>query len=81
MAGFRVRCSLAAKKLAEAADDKQLTKTINHYGPRLLRLDLPGHRRGSLPSLRDHPGTAARLLLRITWHSVGKLTGGRRCPH
>jgi hypothetical protein len=26
------------------------------------------------------PGTAARLLLRVTWCSVGKLTGGRRCP-
>ena len=39
MAGFRVRYTLAAKlvdELAEAAGDKQLTKTINRYG----RVDL-----------------------------------------
>ena len=39
MAGFRVRYTLASKlanELAEAADDKQLTKTINRYG----RVDL-----------------------------------------
>ena len=35
MAGFRVRCTLAstlANELAEAADGKQLTKTIARYG-------------------------------------------------
>jgi hypothetical protein len=35
MAGFRVRYTLASKlanELAEAADDRQLTKTINRYG-------------------------------------------------
>jgi DNA replication protein DnaC len=39
MAGFRVRYTLASKlanELAEAADDRQLTKTINRYG----RVDL-----------------------------------------
>jgi DNA replication protein DnaC len=39
MAGYRVRYTLAAKlvnELVEAADDKQLTKTINRYG----RVDL-----------------------------------------
>jgi DNA replication protein DnaC len=39
MAGFRVRYTLASKlvnELVEAADDKQLTKTINRYG----RVDL-----------------------------------------
>lgn len=39
MSGFRVRYTLAAKlvnELVEAADDKQLTKTINRYG----RVDL-----------------------------------------
>jgi DNA replication protein DnaC len=39
MAGFRVRYTLASKlanELAEAADEKQLTKTINRYG----RVDL-----------------------------------------
>jgi DNA replication protein DnaC len=39
MAGFRVKYTLASKlvnELVEAADDKQLTKTINHYG----RVDL-----------------------------------------
>ena len=39
MAGFRVRYTLAAKlanELVEAADDRQLTKTINRYG----RVDL-----------------------------------------
>lgn len=38
-AGYRVRYTLASKlvnELAEAADDKQLTKLINHYG----RVDL-----------------------------------------
>ena len=35
MAGFRVRYTLATKlvnELVEAADDRQLTKTINRYG-------------------------------------------------
>jgi DNA replication protein DnaC len=39
MAGFRVKYTLASKlvnELVEAADDKQLTKTINRYG----RVDL-----------------------------------------
>jgi DNA replication protein DnaC len=39
MAGFRVRYTLATKlvnELVEAADDRQLTKTINRYG----RVDL-----------------------------------------
>jgi DNA replication protein DnaC len=39
MAGYRVRYTLATKlvnELAEAADDKQLTKTISRYG----RVDL-----------------------------------------
>lgn len=39
MAGYRVRYTLATKlvnELVEAADDKQLTKTINRYG----RVDL-----------------------------------------
>lgn len=39
MAGFRIRYALAAKlvnELAEAADEKQLTKTIARYG----RVDL-----------------------------------------
>ena len=38
-AGYRVRYTLASKlvnELAEAADDKQLTELINHYG----RVDL-----------------------------------------
>jgi DNA replication protein DnaC len=38
-AGYRVRYTLASKlvnELVEAADDKQLTKLINHYG----RVDL-----------------------------------------
>lgn len=38
-AGYRVRCTLASKlvdELVEAADDKQLSKTINRYG----RVDL-----------------------------------------
>ena len=48
MAGFRVRYTLASKlanELAEAADDKQLTKTINRYGRvDLLCIDLCRHR-------------------------------------
>jgi DNA replication protein DnaC len=48
MAGYRVRYTLAAKlvnELVEAADDKQLTKTINRYGRvDLLCVDLYRHR-------------------------------------
>ena len=44
MAGFRVRYTLASKlanELAEAADDRQLTKTIARYGRAdLLCIDL-----------------------------------------
>jgi DNA replication protein DnaC len=47
MAGFRVRYTLASKlanELAEAADDGQLTKTINRYGRvDLLCIDEPGY--------------------------------------
>jgi DNA replication protein DnaC len=49
MSGYRVRYTLAAKlvnELVEAADDKQLTKTINRYGRVDLlcidELDIPG---------------------------------------
>ena len=48
MAGFRVRYTLASKlanELAEAADDRQLTKTIARYGRAdLLCIDLCRHR-------------------------------------
>jgi hypothetical protein len=48
MAGYRVRHTLAAKlvnELVEAADDKQLTKTISRYGRvDLLCVDLCRHR-------------------------------------
>src|SRR3954447_875534 len=48
MAGYRVRYTLAtqlANELIEAADDKQLTKTINRYGRvDLLCVDLCRHR-------------------------------------
>jgi DNA replication protein DnaC len=48
MAGYRVRYTLAAKlvnELVEAADDRQLTKTINRYGRvDLLCVDLCRHR-------------------------------------
>jgi hypothetical protein len=48
MAGFRVRYTLATKlvnELVEAADDRQLTKTINRYGRvDLLCVDLCRHR-------------------------------------
>ena len=48
MAGYRVRYTLAAKlvnELVEAADDRQLTKTINRYGRvDLLGVDLCRHR-------------------------------------
>jgi DNA replication protein DnaC len=47
MAGFRVRYTLASKlanELVEAADDKQLTKTINRYGRvNLLCIDELGY--------------------------------------
>ena len=47
MAGFRVRCTLASKlasELAEAAGDRQLTKTIARYGRAgLLCTDGPGY--------------------------------------
>ncbi len=44
-----MRCTLASKlvnELAEAADDKQLTKLINHYGRvDLILVDELGHLR------------------------------------
>ena len=49
--GYRVRYTLATRlvnELVEAADEKQLTKTINRYG----RVDLALHRRARLHLLR-----------------------------
>jgi DNA replication protein DnaC len=49
MAGYRVRYTLAAKlvnELVEAADDRQLSKTIARYGHRLAAPMAPGRREG-----------------------------------
>ena len=62
MAGYRVRYTLATKlvnELVEAADDKQLTKTINRYGRvDLLLIDELGYmeldRRGAEPVSYTH---------------------------
>ena len=58
MAGYRVRYTLATKlvnELVEAADDKQLTKTITRYGRvDLLCIDLCRHRDyAEVPAMRS----------------------------
>jgi hypothetical protein len=58
MAGYRVRYTLAAKlvnELVEAADDRQLTKTINRYGRVDLFWEGPGRGRVSRISSSWNP--------------------------
>ena len=78
VAGYRVRNTLAAKlvnELAETADDKQLTKTINRYGRvDLIYVDLPrdlllGGAQRRYPRARAQAGSACATYLR-KWSSA-----------